>query len=1397
MLQITIWLLRSNTYYMKRGLIKKILLILCLFGASYSVKTYSATGYSVPVSMKDGLNNNTVYDIHYSADGFVWFATDMGISRYDGFRIRNFPLMSSKGGDAFTPVSRAVCEIMEGTDGLFYLRLLEGGMVCFDSVKEKFLPVSFNGISHDFELLSFCPVSRGQFYLGTTTGLYSGTMRPDENGDSVIISLSEEQSVKGAVSQLTSTEEGVIFACVNRTKVVAFDISSAKAEYLKNGGRQEISKLYWWDNYLWICFSYTNIELYNLKQKSFHRPVLPDEYRNFLLGTCITDVVSSGTGDYFVATWNGLLSLNFKSTDLGRAACSLDYLNQQAPHPMKQKITNLLWNEKWGMLWVGTFGNGLFKMYKHDKTFYSLDKTFNSEVVRIEEDQKGYVWILTDKGELLRSTSNNITIETSFLPWTKGLKRDETYRMYKDRNGILWLGDTHGGVVSINPFTEEVTVFALLPQKATDFSEAVYAFCLDSRNRMWVVTASRLLLFDYKKNESRIVHLEYEGRKIKKVNSIEEDKEGNIWLGTDIGLKRMEVVGKAVYLFGDYEQSAGLEVSPVYSIYVNSYNQILASYTDKVVRIDGREKNKVEKVFTLLNGLSSSHVFCMVDDNNGNTWVGSNSGVMTIRNDQDILYNYASFGYSKDVCRLHNGLLLWASSLGLSLFDPQVVKVERHNGNLKLSEVWINGEAVSVGEKVNGRVVLSVTPNRQNDFVLGAGSNRFTFYFSDLKYGIMQCKQAYRLQSDEEWKIGRLEDGVSFKNLSPDDYVLQVKLIYPDASESEITEIPFSVRTYWWNSFWLKLFGALSVLLLSYGIYNYIVRKGKRRNIHRARERALREKLNLVRVRREKESEIEMMRNQLLRRFVEELRTPLSLIMAPLKEMSREQNLPAGTLSKLHVAYRNSLGMLDACDQLLAIYTQGSLSDKLKVAPYAVDRLVDKAIFPVSELMRINRIDFKCDKRIKKDMEVWVDRERINFVLRNLLTNAFNHIRFSGVVRLLLQEIVRDGVRYCIITVEDNGKSRVSTVDKGLRPGLADVELGYGVMEKILQLHHGAITLKSSEGEGTEVIVELPATKEILQDDSNILFIEPEAEDVQEEKDSLAPEQLQEVPVPVPEDTVRRMASVSEPSATPPVCKERKTLLIIEDHKDIRLYLKILFGKEYDLLIATNGQEGVDMAIKELPDLILCDIMMPVKDGFECCREVKENLDTCNIPFIMLTAKVEDEDVIHGLELGADDYILKPFTPGILQAKVRNQINARMSLKQMYTNLLMPPGDNVGEVDDVEEKVKKEDPFIASVVKIIEDNMCEADFSVRKLAQELNMSQPTLYRKVKQSTDFTIIELIRGVRMRKAAVLLKQKMYAVQEVAEMVGYNDIPTFRKHFVDTFGTTPSTYPNSENT
>ena len=391
-----------------------------------------------------------------------------------------------------------------------------------------------------------------------------------------------------------------------------------------------------------------------------------------------------------------------------------------------------------------------------------------------------------------------------------------------------------------------------------------------------------------------------------------------------------------------------------------------------------------------------------------------------------------------------------------------------------------------------------------------------------------------------------------------------------------------------------------------------------------------------------------------------------------------------------------------------------------------------------------------------------------------------------------MQETVREGIHYCTIVVSDNGKSQVrdvrQAVEEGLKTDLTGIELGYDVMERVISLHHGTIAMKSEEGEGTEITIDLPIGKELLENDPNIIFVEQVDEEEVLEPIPLVREVQEKVLAP--EEIVPQI--VHEAPVSP---KAKKTLLIVEDHKDIRLYLKVLFGKDYNILMAVNGQEGVDMAVKEQPDLILCDVMMPVKDGFECCREVKEGLDTCHIPFIMLTAKVEDEDIIHGLELGADDYILKPFTPGILKAKVRNLINGRINLKQMYTKLLMVP-ENGGEGEHAEdgEISKMEDPFISSLVKIIEENIREADFNVKKLASEMNMSQPTLYRKVKQSTDFTIIELIRGVRMKKAAVLLKKKIYAVQEVAEMVGYNDIPTFRKHFVDAFGTTPSTYANS---
>jgi YesN/AraC family two-component response regulator len=228
--------------------------------------------------------------------------------------------------------------------------------------------------------------------------------------------------------------------------------------------------------------------------------------------------------------------------------------------------------------------------------------------------------------------------------------------------------------------------------------------------------------------------------------------------------------------------------------------------------------------------------------------------------------------------------------------------------------------------------------------------------------------------------------------------------------------------------------------------------------------------------------------------------------------------------------------------------------------------------------------------------------------------------------------------------------------------------------------------------------------------------------------------------------------------------------------------------------MAENGEEGIRLARKEMPDIIISDIMMPGLNGFECTKILKEDIKTCHIPIILLTALVGDTNMVKGLDVGADDYILKPFNPDILLSKVKRLIENRLHLKQTYMKLMMANNNDNATLDQEKEE-QKEDPFIRQIFDLVEKNLQNPDFNVKRLAEMLNMSQPTLYRRVKMLTNYTIIELIRGVRLKCAAELLRTKKYSIQEVSEMVGYNDTPTFRKHFVDFYGTTPSTFLNKE--
>ena len=791
----------------------------------------------------------------------------------------------------------------------------------------------------------------------------------------------------------------------------------------------------------------------------------------------------------------------------------------------------------------------------------------------------------------------------------------------------------------------------------------------------------------------------------------------------------------------------------------------------------------------LQKDLPNGHISCMIDDKNGNTWLGSNAGFITLNNKNNASYTYALPESYYDVCRLNDGKLLWANSTGLLYFEPRTLKESSSNCQFHISDIDINYNKVEIGEKINGQVILDKPAYLIEHLSLDYNNNNLILYLSDLKYGTSPNTVKYRLLPTEEKWNTNYDDHIKLSNIPPGKYVLEIRSSYPLEENKQITRLSINVNRYWAATGW-----AIAAYILAIIIISYFNRKLQKRQVYKAKEVKLKEKLEEETEIRKEEEKNHQLRDQIRYMLAQELRTPLSLITAPLKEMITNTAFPESFLQKAKMAYRNSISLQDICNQLLNIHQQESYSPKLNVAPYPASVIADTVVRASHELLNVSPINLHYDKDNKINTEIWIDRKKIIFILSNILSNAYRHISYSGSIHFTVNTSTINGKDFCLFTIEDDGKEMIeesSVIFLGsdnynppsnrLHP-----ELGIEIMKTTILAHHGDIQITQEKNKGTRVVLYIPLGKQHLKNDENVCFIEPET--IMEDSDKAM----------ITAEDKRQQEIANSITAKPIDNPETKyKLLVVEDHADIRLYLRVLFSATYNIIMAENGEEGVRMARKEIPDLVITDVMMPVMNGFECCRILKEDLKTCHIPIILLTALTDDENIVKGIELGADDYILKPFNPEILRTKVKRLIKSRTELKRIYTKLLMPSITVNGSQEENTETIIIEDPFITQILNIVNENLQNPEFNVKKLAEMLNMSQPTLYRKVKQLTNFTIIELVRGVRLKRSAELLRSRKYNVQEVAEMVGYNDIPTFRKHFVDFYGTTPSTFNSKEDT
>ena len=483
---------------------------------------------------------------------------------------------------------------------------------------------------------------------------------------------------------------------------------------------------------------------------------------------------------------------------------------------------------------------------------------------------------------------------------------------------------------------------------------------------------------------------------------------------------------------------------------------------------------------------------------------------------------------------------------------------------------------------------------------------------------------------------------------------------------------------------------------------------------------------------------------------VHEMRTPLSLVLGSLALVVQNDDPEKDMSTQLLSAYRNTLAMQDLADQLIGTHRSNDVANYLRIARYDMVEIARQICDIFVDWVAMNNIDFRINTQTPA-LWVWMDRRKMEFALRMLLSNAFKNTFVYGKVTLDISVVNENGKAYSALVVTDEGLDEDESTRRGLKQ-IMDMADAIGGMYR-----------SESDKNGTSYIIMIPLGKQHLLD-RRVEFVEPESDLVKL--------------------NARQKEEIAELIHVIPQKKETgKKLLVIDDSDQIRWFLKHVFNKEYQILEARNGQDGINVALKEEPDLILCDVMMPVKDGYETCREIKNDPKMAQTPVVMLTAKVESEDVITGIEAGADDYITKPFDVEILRSKINSLMKKRDDMKRYFSNS--------SAASHNEENTLSTNPFMDAVVKNIEKHLDDSTFEAKVLADSLNMSLPTLYRKIKQYSDLSILELTRNIRLKKAAELLASQQYSVQEVAEMVGFNDTATFRKRFTEQYGVTPSQY------
>ena len=1334
------------------------------------------------LNMSNGLVDNIITCIYQDQDRFMWFGSSNGLSRYDGKQIRNFSVDNAR---------MYVSDIKETSDDKLWV-IANEYLYCFDRRKEKFVLPSFQDGKKAISVSAmeitgdslFWIVKGGQLQcLKRHYKLVKGDLQIEMTVEAGYPFFLDEGE---SFSNLCASQDGhFLYLVTDKGNLLFFDKIAGKVvrkfKYSINPSANATTIMSEGE-YIWVSSIVGGVTRLHIPTgKSDYYQYNEDARLSSLSHSDAYGVVALDNDSYIAVTWNGYTLLAPEENDPSKLLAT-PYTNTSFLQYRNVETRMIsVYYDKEGILWIGTRGGGIvyFDFRQHSYMQYHSKK--HNEISAQVADKDGRIWLGTYHEGIMRSDQPYAKSRPLNFSPVGNQKEVPVFCAIKDSCSNLWFGNASGNLICYDWSSDSFHIYPLnyLGKKVNSY---IVALMIDSRYRFWVCTSAGLYLFDHQTGHFELFSLREALKEDAEpwVTAICEDKQRNIWIGTAKGIVRLSQVNVRPFkMVHGYEEKENIGARVVSALLTGTDGTVYVGYKNGFGIIPVGE-DRITSFYTVKDGLCNDCIDCIVEDEKKRIWLGSISGISRYSRQQHVFYNYYISSSNKSVMLFKN-TLFWGNNKSLTYFEPEILTSATIASKTLLTGLEVDNKQINIGEKIKGQVVLDSNIASIDHLELVNANRDFSLLFNNLAFSKDLQKYSYRLYPyQKDWIVSEAGK-VSFTNLSAGYYIFEVKTLFPNNTEGDVTALPITILPHWSQTVWFRLLLIFSVLFLVGYIFYSLLRRQ-----HRFKKMIqLKHELTIANLERNAERHIREERENFFMNAAHELRTPLTLILAPIHDIMKSITPSDNWFDSFSRLHKNCLSLQTLVDRLLYVQKIEGGMIKLHLSESDIKEIVSRVANPFLQMAMVKKREFLVQVDTVP-LYLWVDVAKIESAVQNLLPNAFKYTSQNGRIELAVSEAEIDGRPYCLVTVSDNGVGIPDDLQqhvfdsfvtgKRIPQYSTSIGLGLHIVKHTMGLHHGFVTLTSRVGEGSRFVLHIPVGLSHFVPGEYEMVPDPVKGDLLEEctTEERPMEEVIAEKNETMEETVNRVKN------------NKEFLLIIEDHDEMREYLCSLFKEDYNVIEAGNGEEGVAMADKYIPKLIISDIMMPVKDGFECSREIRENKRTFHIPVIFLTAKAEDADRLKSLQIGVDDYIMKPFNPELLKEKVKALIEQRDLLRKLYAKTLMLDEEVLESSEDVQ------DVFMPKMLQIIEENLSNRNFTIKVLTDQLNMSQPTLYRKVKQKTGLSIIEVIHGVRMSKAASIIMSRRYSsLTEVAEMVGYDSMISFRKQFVAQFGVLPSKY------